>query len=85
LVEYKLQSETAQKIAVIDSYSEMLDDAIISEYKENVGNYTVQSIEKELAFELVKSNPTVFSKNPQYVPKDEPTDGLAEILSKYKK
>lgn len=85
LVEYKLQSETAQKMAVIDSYSEMLDDAIINEYKENVGNYTVQSIEKELAFELVKSNPTVFSKNPQYVPKDEPTDGLAEILSKYKK
>ena len=85
LNQYKLDSENAQKQAVIDRYAELLSDETIARYKENIGEYTIQSIEKELAFEVVTANPTVFSKNPQYLPKDEPTDGLAEILSKYKK
>jgi hypothetical protein len=85
LAQYKLDSENAQKQTVIDRYSELLDDSIISKYTENLGNYTVESIEKELAFELVNTNPSVFTKTPQFVPKDVPTDGLSEILSKYKK
>ena len=85
LSEYKMNAENAQKKAVIDRYSELLDETVINQFTEKIAEYSVESLEKELAFSLVNSNPAVFSKNPQYLPKDNPTDGLAEILSKYKK
>ena len=89
LKEFKKTTETAEKRAIVDSYSDNLDAEIIAEYtNEKLENMSKEDLEKELCFKLVKSNPTAFSKNaaPQYLPKDDgPKSGLEEILSKYKK
>jgi hypothetical protein len=85
LKEFKTKTESQEKEEVITRYSELLDETILNPYKEKIADYTVDNLEKELAFELVKTNPTVFTKNPQYVPKDDQKGGIEDILSKYKK
>lgn len=85
LTAYKAGVEDSEKQAVLDSYTKLLSEDTLSAYKEKLGEYTAESLDKELAYELKKSNPSVFSANPkpQYVPKDNPTGGLEAILSKY--
>lgn len=90
LKQFKLDTEIAEKKALVDSYSDKLDTDVINEYtNEKLAGMSLEDIEKELCFKLVKSNPSVFSKSeatPQYIPKnDGPKSGLDEILSKYKK
>jgi hypothetical protein len=47
----------------------------------------VEELDMRLAYELKKSNSSVFTKSSEegFVPKDTPADGLTAILSKYKK
>lgn len=90
LKQFKLDTEIAEKKALVDNYSDKLDADVINEYtNEKLADMSLEDIEKELCFKLVKSNPSVFSKGepaPQYIPKnDGPKSGLDEILSKYKK
>lgn len=89
LKQFKLDTEIAEKQALVDSYSEKLDADIIAEFtNEKLAEMSKDDIEKELCFKLVKSNPSVFTANsePQYIPKnDGPKSGLEEILNKYKK
>ena len=87
LKDYKLQIETKEKEQVISKYSEQLSEDVLTSYREKISDYTVSNLEKDLAYELVKSNPAIFSKNfqSQYVPKDEPRGGIEELLTKYKK
>ena len=83
---YKANVVKAEKEAVISSYAEMLSDEKIAEFKANLDKYeNAIELDKELAYELKKSNPSVFTREPQYIPKDAPTGGLEDILSKYKK
>lgn len=84
---YKLGIETEQKEAVIAEYENQLSEEVLGTYREKLSEYTVVELDKDLAYELKKSNPSAFSKNPTvaYVPKDEPKGGINEILSKYKK
>ena len=74
---------------VISKYSELLDEETINSYSENLDNYTAKDLDKELAYELVNANQSVFTNGGQgkgYIPKEEPAmSGLEEILSKYKK
>ena len=87
LKSYKLQIETKEKEEVLSKYSEQLNDEILTSYREKIADYTVSDLDKDLAYELVKSNPTIFTKNPQpkYIPKDGPKGGIEEILAKYRK
>ena len=89
LVSFKTEIEKQQKQAVIAKYSEILDEEILNSYSEKMDTYTAKDLDKELAYELVSSNQSVFStgnQNPGYIPKEEPqVGGLEEILSKYKK
>ena len=86
LKDYKLSIEKQEKEQVIDSYSDLLSEEIISSYKEKISEYSsAKELDKELAYELKQSNPTVFTKTPQYIPKDVPTTGIEAILAKYKK
>ena len=89
LTSFKAEIEKQQKQAVISKYSELLDEEVINTYSENLDNYTAKDLDKELAYELVSANQSVFSSNGQsagFIPKDEPAvSGLEEILSKYKK
>lgn len=87
LKQFKLTIETQEKMAVINRYAELLDEEIIEKYTNSVNDFSLDNLEKELAFELVKTNPTVFSNQPapQIVPKDEGPVGIEAVLSKYKK
>lgn len=88
LAEYRKNIEDEAKKAVIDSYSEQLDDIILDKYTEGIDNYTVDQLDKELAYELKKSHPEIFSKGtpPAYIPKAKlPEGGIESILAKYEK
>lgn len=84
--EYKNNVEKEKKQEVINKYSEQLEEEIISEYTNKIDEYTIENLEKELAFELVQSNPSIFSfKEEPMIPIDEPKTGIEAILEKYKK
>lgn len=89
LKEYKLQQETNEKQTVIDKYAKELDEDVMQKYIEKLNEYSVSDLEKELAFELVNANPTIFSHQTQsgsgYIPKDFHTSGIEGILEKYRK
>lgn len=86
LKNYKLSIETSKKQAVIDKYAAQLDAEIISKYSAEA-EITIEELEKNLAFELVKVTPSLFAKQDEegYVPNDVPPTGLEAILNKYKK
>lgn len=87
LKQYKLNIETQQKNSVIEEYAEHLADEILDAYREKIDDYTVENLDKELAYELKKNSSSFFAKdgNDGYVPKDVPLTGIDAILSKYKK
>ena len=87
LKDYKLNIEKEEKQSVIDKYSEQLDEEVINKYTEKISEYTVTDLEKDLAFELVQSNPTIFTikDGNGRIPKDEPKTGIEAILEQYRK
>ena len=89
LTSYKVAAELAKKEAILTKYSTQLDEEVINHFREDVDNYTEESLEKELAFVLVQSKPAIFTteeKVPVVVPKvDTGKGGIEEILSRYKK
>lgn len=86
LKNYKNNVEIQEKEQVIASYSELLNDEILNSYKTKISDYSsATELDKELAYELKKANLQVFTKSPQYLPKDEPVTGIEAILAKYKK
>lgn len=89
LVSFKAEIEKQQKQTVIEKYADLLGEEVINTYTENIDNYSIKDLDKELAYELVRSNQSVFSNKGQstaFIPKEEVVvSGLEEILSKYKK
>ena len=87
LKSYKLAVEKQEKEAVFVEYEDQLSEEVITSYREKMDNYSAKDLDKELAYELKKTNPSIFTKTstPIYIPKDEPKGGIEEILSKYKK
>ena len=87
---FKAGVEKKEKEAVIAKYTARIDASIIESYAAKIDEYTdAKSLDKDLAYELVSNNPSVFTAqgNPQpaYVPKDNGASGLEGILDKYKK
>ena len=78
-----------EKEAVIDHYSSLLDAEVLNSFKEKIGDMTKDELDKELAYSLVRSKPTLFSNQENesgYTPKDESNlQGIEGILSRYKK
>ena len=87
LKEYKLDIETQQKNAVINEYIEHLSEDILNDYRNKISEYSVEELDMRLAYELKKNNTSIFNKKDEsgFIPKDTPADGIAAILSKYKK
>ena len=86
LKDYKNSVETQEKEQVIASYSELLNNEILDSYKSKISEYSsATELDKELAYELKKTNLEVFTKTPQFLPKDTPNTGIEAILAKYKK
>lgn len=87
LLSFKQNVELKEKQQVLSSYNELLKQEILDSYSEKLDTYTAEELDKELAYELKKNNPSVFQdiKTP-YIPKDNiPAVGIEAILSKYAK
>lgn len=85
---FKKDIEHKEKEAIINTYTELLPEETLNDFTAKIDEFTALDLEKELAYTLMKSNPSVFSKSTQtnYVPKDDAVkSGLEEVLSKYKK
>lgn len=87
LKQYRANIEDAQKAEIIKEYTELLSEEILAKYTENIDKYGIDELDKELAYEVKKSNSSVFQKkdNEGYLPKDMNLEGISAILSKYKK
>ena len=88
LATFKADVVMKEKEAVIEHYSTLLDAEVIEPFKEKLDEMTKEELDKELAYALVQSKPTLFSikeNDPAYVPKDDvvPT-GIEGILARYK-
>ena len=87
----KAEIEKKEKQAVVAKYEKLLDAEVIEAYNAKLDEYTdIKMLDKDLAYELVSTNGSVFTANghpqPAYVPKDEGAgNGLEAILNKYKK
>ena len=88
---FKAEIEKKEKEAIVAKYSKLLSEEILSAYSAKLDEYTdIKVLDKDLAYELVSTNKSVFTAqgNPQpaYVPKDMGAgNGLEGILDKYKK
>lgn len=86
LAEFKSQVEKMEKEAIIDKYADKLNEDVVNEFREKIDEYSAVDLEKELAFTLVNTTPTLFSNDSEgFIPKDgeEPKSGLSAVLDKY--
>lgn len=86
LQEYKKSSEDVKKKAIIEKYEAKLGEEVCEEYSKVLDDYTVDSLEKELAYCYVQANETdVFGVvGGAKVPKEQPIEGLAAVLEQFK-
>ena len=88
---FKAGIEKKEKEAVLAKYSALLESGIIDTYTAKIDEYTcAKALDKDMAYELVSTNQSVFANNgnpqPAYIPRDTgATTGLGVILDKYKK
>ena len=71
---------------ILEKYALKLDDEVVANYTAKIDEYTVESLEKDLSYELVKATPSIFSATePTVIPKaDTPLSGIEAILNQYK-
>jgi hypothetical protein len=87
---FKADIEQKEKEAVVAKYAKLLSEDVLATYNAKLAEYSdAKTLDKELAYELVSTNQSVFTAqgNPQpaYVPRDTgATSGLGAILDKYK-
>lgn len=82
---YKLDKENNEKQEIIDKYALTLPDEVINVYADNKENYSVSELEKELAFELVKASPNLFTQQKPIFKDSVPKEGIDAILDNYRK
>ena len=88
---FKTDIEKKEKEAVIAKYTKVLSADVIASYAAKIDEYTcAKALDKDMAYELVSTNQSVFANNgnpqPAYIPRDVgATTGLGAILDKYKK
>lgn len=90
LSEYKNSKENETKVAILEKYSKLIsDEELITKFTENLSNYGVVELEKELSFALVQNTPTLFSiQTETLVPTDLDNDmsmsAADRIIKRYK-
>lgn len=85
---FKKDIENQSKEAVVSEYSDKLPETVLDTYRAKFDDYTVEDLDMHLAYELKKSNASVFTQASSNgcIPKDNaPRSGVEEILSRYKK
>lgn len=84
LKQYKLAIETEQKNAVFAEYEDKLSEDVINHYREKMVEYSATDLDKELAYELKKTNFSFYEKKDNsYLRKDVQKTGIDEILARY--
>ena len=88
---FKAEVEKKEKEAVVIKYEKLLSADILAAYSAKLDEYVdTKSLDKDLAYEVISTNQSVFTANgnpqPAYIPKDSGANtGLEGILDKYKK
>ena len=86
LKQYKISIEAEQKNAVFTEYKDTLSEEILDTYREKAAEYSVADLDKELAYELKKTNFSFYEKKDNgYLRKDVQKNGIDEILARYVK
>lgn len=86
LKQYKLSIEAEQKNAVFAEYQDKLSEEILDTYREKAAEYSVADLDKELAYELKKTNFSFYEKKDNgYLRKDVQKNGIDEVLARYVK
>ena len=83
---FKTEVEKKEKESIVSKYAALLDAEVIAKY--NLDDYSAKDLDKELAYELVSTNQSVFTEQgagATFIPKEEPLSGLEQLLNKYKK
>lgn len=86
LTEYKTRVETKEKEAIISKYSDRLGQEVIADYTARIADFNATELDKELAFALVNSDPTIFSAEPNngLIPKVQSKTGIEALLEQYR-
>ena len=86
---FQLEVENNEKLSIIDKYSNKINADTLSEYRENLSQYTATQLDKELAFAYVSSTPSIFSDGGDFevIPKqgNSHKSDLEVLLDKYTK
>ena len=88
---FKAEVEKKEKEAIVTKYEKLLSADILATYSAKLDEYVdIKSLDKDLAYEVISTNQSVFTANgnpqPAYIPKDSGANtGLEGILDKYKK
>ena len=88
---FKAEVEKKEKEAIVSKYEKLLGVDILAAYSAKLDEYAdAKSLDKDLAYEVISTNQSVFTaqgnSQPAYVPKDLGAgNGLEGILDKYKK
>ena len=83
LEEFKKTIEDSQKKSIVEKYSTKLTEEQMKSVTDNIDNYSIVDLEKELAY-IFCANFSFDSSEPK-VPKHNETNPLSEILGKYEK
>lgn len=86
---YKAEVVTAEKKAIIKKYEAKLGEEVIKEFSTKIDEYSVENLEKDLAFALVNATPALFSNNDDSyiytgVNGGETLSPAARLLKKYR-
>lgn len=85
---FKKNIEDQSKEAVVAEYTDKLSEEVLNTYKAKFEEYTAEELDMHLAYELKKSNASVFTQQAPIgrIPKDNPgRTGVEEILTRYKR
>ena len=91
LEQYQRAEEEAlnsQKQEMIDSYANLLSVDAMQNFKENIGDYSLESLKKEILFKIDEENPSFFKRTEEpkafssFRTKEE--NGIIGILNKHK-
>ena len=63
LKEFKAEKETADKMEILETYSEKLSEEKFKEFSEGIANFEAKDLEKEIAYALFKQDQVTESEN----------------------
>lgn len=84
---YKKSVEDQLKETVVAEYADKLSEETLDAYRAKFDEYTAEELDMHLAYELKKTNSTIFTQNTSHgvLPKDMGRSGVEEILARYKR